>query len=71
MLRMLDVIDAQCPFFVSSGKKSVTCEGITDDCTTCTVFVSEGKRNEHRRIFCDARYEYCEIYRMLEKKYEE
>lgn len=71
MPRILDVSYARCPFFVSSGKKSVTCEGITDDCTTCLTFVSEETRNLHRRVFCDARYENCEVYRMLIQKYEE
>ena len=71
MPTMFDDVEAKCPFFLSSGKKKVTCEGITDDCTTSLNFISQQKRNLHRRIFCDARYTNCEIFKMLEEKYEE
>jgi hypothetical protein len=71
MPRLYDIQFAQCPFFISSGKKNVLCEGITDDCTINLKFTSEEKRDQHRRIFCDARYRYCEIFNLLEKKYED
>lgn len=71
MPRILDVRLAKCPFFISSGKKSVTCEGLTDDCTICLAFTTEEARNLHRKIFCDARYECCELYKVLEEKYQE
>jgi hypothetical protein len=71
MPTMFDDVDAKCPFFQSSGKRKISCEGITDDCTICLIFISEQKRNLHRKIFCDANYEKCEIYKVLEAKYEE
>ena len=71
MPRLYDTCFAQCPFFISSGKKNVLCEGITDDCTINLKFISEEKRDLHREIFCDARYQNCEIFRILEEKYEE
>ena len=71
MPTMFDDVDAKCPFFLSGGKRKISCEGITDDCTTNLTFVSQQKRDQHRRIFCNARFQYCEIYMMLEKKYEE
>ena len=61
----------KCPFYKSMAQKSITCEGITDDCITKLLFVSPEKRDMHREIFCDNRYKCCEIYSILEKKYEE
>ena len=64
-------VKARCPFFRFSTDKKVVCEGITDSCSTALEFSKgEGKRL-HRNLFCDDRYENCEIYRMLEEKYEE
>ena len=71
MPRMYDSCLAECPFFISSGKKNVCCEGITSASIINIKFESEEERNLHRNIFCDARYKNCEIYRILEKKYEE
>lgn len=62
---------AKCPFYQSSDKLKISCEGITDDCTINLIFFEKAKRNLHREIFCDARYQNCEIFRMLEEKYEE
>ena len=71
MPRTYDNCLARCPFFLTSGKKNVLCEGLTDDCTINLLFVSEEKRDLHRKIFCDARYKNCELFKLLEKKYED
>lgn len=71
MPRMYDTCLAKCPFFISSGKKNVLCEGITNDCAIDILFETEKARNLHRKIFCDSKYENCEIYRALEEKYQE
>ena len=71
MPRVYDVCLAKCPFFITSGKKNIVCEGITDDCTTDILFISERKRNTYRRTFCDSRYQSCKVYELLLKKYEE
>ena len=60
-----------CPFYQSMTKKSILCEGITDDCTIKLLFTSSEKHHQHRNIFCNNKYENCEIYAILEKKYEE
>ena len=70
MSTMYDDVKAVCPYFKSSGKRKITCEGVTDDCNTSLEFESKEKRDEHRKIFCDARFGNCEVYNMLEKKYE-
>jgi hypothetical protein len=68
---MWDDFKAKCPYFRESSKKKIFCEGITDDCFLSLTFISEPKRALQRRLFCDAKYENCEIYRMLEEKYED
>lgn len=60
-----------CPFYQSMAQKSISCEGITDECITKLLFRTAESRDLHREIFCEHKYENCEIYRMLEKKYEE
>lgn len=60
-----------CPFYVSMATKSITCEGITDDCILKIIFKDSTQRDKHREIFCDRHYRKCEIYGILEKKYEE
>ncbi len=71
MSTMFDDVNAKCPFFLSSSQRKISCEGITEDCITCLSFSSQQKRNSHRKLFCDARYRNCEIFKMLEEKYEE
>ena len=61
---------AQCPFFISSGKETVLCEGITDDCSVTLRFTSPDKRTIYRRRYCNAHYEECSLYKLLEDKYE-
>ena len=60
-----------CPFYQSMATQSISCEGITDECLIKLIFTSPEKRDSHRKIFCEKHYQNCEIYRMLEKKYEE
>lgn len=71
MPRLYDDICARCPFYRQSGRKNVMCEGLTDEFVINLMFVDEESRNRHRRIFCDAAYEKCEIFAVLEAKYDE
>jgi hypothetical protein len=71
MPTMYDDVDVKCPFFLSSGKRKVSCEGMTDDCTISLNFVTREKKCLHCEIFCNEHYKNCEIYRMLEEKYED
>lgn len=66
-----DDVNAQCPYFRYSEKKKITCEGIITGCNTKIEFATKELRNTHRRIFCNSKYRNCEIYRMLNGKYEE
>ena len=71
MARYQNDVEIQCPFYINIGMKSITCEGITDDCVNKILFNTPQLRDIHSKIFCEKKYKYCEIYRMLEKKYED
>ena len=63
--------DVVCPFFRNIRNRDILCEGITDDCITILRFKSYPKMKKHCEIFCCKKYDYCEISRILEEKYEE
>lgn len=64
-------VDIQCPFFKELTKKGISCEGITDDSITKLCFNSPKSKELHTEIFCQRKYKNCEIYTMLEAKYED
>ena len=61
----------KCPFYKTIATQSISCEGITEDCTIKLLFISPERRDLHRKIFCEHKYQNCEICTMLEKKYED
>ena len=65
-----DDMFAKCPYFHYSKKKRIVCDGIMDGTTLKVDFDNQEDRNIHRRTFCDSKYKYCEIYRMLEGIYD-
>ena len=71
MARYQDDAEVKCPFYQNVAIKSITCEGITDDCVTKILFTTSQLRGEHCNIFCTNKYENCEIYQMLWRKYED
>lgn len=64
-------VRVKCPFFISSSDKCITCEGITDDCTLTLEFRKNKMKKQYRRNNCEEDYEDCELYKTLERKYEE
>jgi hypothetical protein len=63
--------EAKCPYFRSDNGKEIRCEGITDGCSTILRFYSNKDKSIQRNTFCDAKYKNCEVFRMLEDKYDE
>lgn len=63
--------DVKCPFFREQTKRSISCEGIIDESILKLWFEDKKTKDRHSEIFCCNRYCNCEIYSMLEKKYEE
>jgi hypothetical protein len=71
MATMYDDVDAVCPYFNGGSERKIMCEGITDGCTTILDFKNRELRNKHRELFCNRKYKNCEVYRMLEEKYDD
>lgn len=71
MARYQNDVFIKCPFYINTAKKSISCEGITDNCVMKILFQTPELRGNHSKIFCEAKYTNCEIYRMLEAKYDE
>ena len=44
-----DDVDARCPFFISSDRLKITCEGVTDGCSTILGFNSEPKKEKYKK----------------------
>lgn len=64
-------VEVQCPFFKELTKKGISCEGLTDDSIIKLWFNSPKSKELHSEVFCQKKYKNCEIYRMLEAKYED
>ena len=69
MAKQCNDCNVLCPFYCNFGKRSITCEGITSTSVIRLCFNDVADRDIQRKIFCCNNYSFCEIYRMLEKKY--
>lgn len=67
-----DDVEAQCPFFKESDRRSISCEGVGDSCVLRMSYNTIAERNLQRNLFCnDIRgCKRCEIYQMVMGKYE-
>lgn len=64
-------VDVLCPFFREQKVQGISCEGLTEDSILKLCFNSPNSKCLHMKVFCQRKYKNCEIYEMLEKKYEE
>ena len=64
-------VEIKCPFFREQTSSCISCEGLTEDSIIKLWFALQASKDLHRNAFCQGKYNYCEIYRMLEAKYEE
>lgn len=76
MPTMYDDADVKCPFYLSSRigggwHNEISCEGIVEDSVILLRFKTPAKMRMHCEIFCNEHYKNCEIFRMLEEKYED
>lgn len=62
----------KCPYFISEGRKSITCEGLIDGANWRQVFPSEAVKRTHTRQFC-RKYCYgdCPAAKEICRKYRE
>lgn len=54
-----------CPFFTGHSAHELRCEGLVEKSYISQMFKRKSDRELHERIFCEARYQNCEICRML------
>ena len=64
-------VEVKCPFYKEQTARTISCEGITDDSIIKQYFSFPRSKELHVNVFCERKFENCEIYRMLVKKYEE
>ena len=64
-------VDVKCPYYKGQTANGISCEGLTDDSIIKLWFNSHKLKCCHMDAYCQKRYNYCEIARMLEAKYEE
>lgn len=64
-------VNAQCPFYVSEFKKSVTCEGIEDGVETVLRFREAKIKTRFVSRYCNnPKYEDCPYAKAAAQKYE-
>lgn len=64
--------DVRCPFYkYDDGKKRITCEGIVEDSCLALIYRNKEAFAMQIRSFCCEHYENCEVFRLLNDKYEE
>lgn len=60
-------VAAQCPFFVRDGRKTITCEGLTDGEEIRRRMSDEARCTDVFREACARRYRECPVYRLINK----
>ena len=60
----------QCPFYKRQTSVGISCEGLTDDMVISLHFSTSENKKKQMQCFCENRYNNCEIYRIVEKKYD-
>ena len=62
--------EVKCPFYKGMTMQGISCEGLTDDNILKLMFASPEKRKTYCKKYCRTQYNHCEIFKLLEKKYE-
>lgn len=60
--------DIKCPFFKYINVKNcnICCEGLYDGCQSIQLcYKTKKDLNKQIKLFCEDKYEYCEVYRMI------
>ena len=64
-------VAAFCPFYLSEGRFTITCEGIIGT-TTVNKFKTESKKKSHEDNFCQSRAcAGCGVYSSIMEKYDD
>ena len=63
------MVDTQCPFYIKEANKSITCEGMKEECNLCIKFQSEEEKLKYQEENCFKYPNGCEIRKINEEKY--
>lgn len=62
----------RCPFYkYDDGKRRITCEGIINNSSLALIYHTKVDYERQITIFCCDQFQKCELYRMLNEKYDE
>ena len=70
-------VEVICPFFDKGGRGYIQCEGVIENTFNRMLFISldghplDKERDAYSTIFCEQCFEECEVYKMLNRKYED
>ena len=73
-MRGINDRDIKCPFFHNHNEISICCESMIPEASIRHTFLgkdAKGKKERHSRIFCCAKFENCESYQAIMKKYDD
>lgn len=60
-----------CPFYVTDDRNSITCEGVCPASDRITQFFgSREAKNFQRKEYCDRCFVKCELYNVINEKYD-
>ena len=63
-------VDVKCPFYHKEFPDRIICEGICEGAlSNTTLFESKAKKIEHEKKHCNEKYDRCQIFSILLKKY--
>lgn len=54
-----------CPFYQRETRESICCSGISDGNTVRISYANMNNKNEHKKSYCERRYQMCPLYQML------
>lgn len=61
--------DVKCPFWITSTKNSITCEGILPDFKDTISFYRMEQMKKHMGTYCAGQWQRCPLAKEIEKKY--
>lgn len=61
----------RCPFFHKRKPRTIVCEGVRDQMTSCQNFPTQTMINTYMRVYCCHEYHRCYYYKALMLKWQE
>lgn len=60
----------RCPFYKGDEGKRLICEGIDKKCNIHQQYESKDDKRKRMMEYCTKNYKKCELYKILENKYQ-